>query len=110
MNTATVIRHPVPAVRDLHLIEDRFVTHDVAELRLPHASAVVRRHVDCEGSCGFSGHITAAAELSWIDDTLEAAQLAEAATWLATELDAARAAYQRGIFAAMNHHPVGGTL
>lgn len=110
MNTATAIRHQVPAVHALHLIEDRFVTHDVAELRLPHASAVIRRHVDCERRAEFSGHITAAAELAWVDDTVEAAQLAEVATWLATELDATRADHQRQIFAAIGRHPAGGAL
>lgn len=52
--------------------------HDVASLCLPYATGTICRHVGGDGDVTFTGHVEAAAELQWIDDTTQADQLAEA--------------------------------
>lgn len=103
-------RPAVPPVADLQLRGDRFIVHDTAVLRLPHATGVVRRHVDPDGDISFTGHVDAAAPADWIDDTTRAADTAEAWAFVVAELDAARADHQRAIFSAMQRHPAGSAL
>lgn len=103
-------RPQVPAVTDLHLAEDRYIVHDVAALRLPHATGTVRRHIGPDCDVTFTGHIDAASHPDWIDDTAQAADTAAAWAFVVAELDAARAEHQRAIFAAKRRHPAGTAL
>lgn len=103
-------RPQVPAVTDLHLAEDRYIVHDVAALRLPHATGTIRRHVGPDRHVTFTGHIDSAASPDWVDDTTQAGDAAEAWAFVVRELDAARAEYQRAIFAAIRRHPAGSAL
>ncbi|ETZ31160.1 hypothetical protein JF732_18925 [Mycobacterium intracellulare] len=105
-----ITRPAVPAVADLHLAEDRYVTHDVAELKLAHATGTVRRHVDPDGDITFSGRVEADTSADWIDDTTTAGDTAQAWAFVVAELDSARAEHQRAIFAAKEHHPAGTAL
>lgn len=109
-NPANIDRPAIPPLHALHLREDGFVVHDVAVFRAPHATAMVRRHVGPDGDVSFTGHVDAATPADWIDDTTEAADAAEAWAFVVAELDAARAEYQRAVFAAMQRHPAGTAL
>ncbi|MGV0161027.1 hypothetical protein ACRU3B_16505 [Mycobacterium colombiense] len=107
VNTAHINRPTVPPLHALHLRGDRFIVHDTAVLNLPHATAIIRRHVDPDGDVTFTGHVDAATPADWIDDTTQAADAARAWAFVVAELDAARAEHQRQIFAAMQRHPAG---
>lgn len=109
-NAAHLDRPAVPAVADLHLRGDRFIVHDTAVLNMPHATAVIRRHVGPDGDVSFTGHVDTASPSDWIDDTTEAADAAEAWAFVVRELDAARAEHQRAIFAALQRHSAGTAL
>lgn len=100
----------MPAVADLHLSGDRFIVHDTAVLRLPHATGIIRRHVAPDCDVTFTGHVDAAAPSDWIDDTTTAADAAEAWAFVVRELDAARAEHQKAIAAANERHPAGSAL
>ncbi|ORA07755.1 hypothetical protein, partial [Mycobacterium arosiense] len=89
---------------------DRFIVHNTAVLRLPHATGIVRRHVDPDGDVTFTGHVDAATPADWIDDTTQAADAADAWAFVVAELDAARADYQRAISTAQDRHPAGSAL
>ncbi|OBK14053.1 hypothetical protein [Mycobacterium sp. 1245852.3] len=108
VNSAYLDRPAVPAVADLHLQGDRFIVHDTAVLNMPHATAVIRRHVAPDGDVSFTGHVDAAAPPDWIDDTTQAGDAAKAWAFVVAELDAARAEYQRA--AAIERHPAGTVL
>jgi hypothetical protein len=103
-------RPDVPPVHVLHLREDRFIVHDTAVLRLPHATGTVRRHVDPDGDVTFTGHIATDTSQGWIDNLSEAADLADAAWFVRVELQAARDNHQADIDAAKQRHPAGRAL
>jgi hypothetical protein len=107
LDSPHITRPDVPPVHALHLREDRFIVHDTAILRLPHATGVIRRHVGPDGDVMFTGHVKAGAPADWIDDTTQAADAAEAWAFVVRELDAARAEHQRALDAAMQRHPAG---
>ncbi|BCO57155.1 hypothetical protein LTQ56_05540 [Mycobacterium intracellulare subsp. intracellulare] len=109
-NPVNIDRPAVPAVADLHLTEDRYVVHDVAALRLPHATGTVRRHVGPDCDVMFTGHVDVAAPSDWIDDTTTAGDAAEAWAFVVRELDAARAEHHRAIAAAIQRHPAGSAI
>lgn len=104
---ATIHRPSVPPAHKLRLREDGYITHDVAELRLPHATGTIRRHVGTDGDVTFTGHVAADTEAAWIDETTEAGDTAEAWAFVVRELYAARVERQQAIFAAMDRHPAG---
>lgn len=77
-NPANIDYPALPPIHALRLREDGFVVHDAAVLRLPHATGVVRRHVGPDCDVMFTGHIDAASQPDWIDDTTQAADAAQA--------------------------------
>ncbi len=109
-NPANIDYPALPPIHALRLREDGFVVHDAAVLRLPHATGVVRRHVGPDCDVMFTGHIDAASQPDWIDDTTQAADAAQAWAFVVRELDSARAEHQRAIFAAKQRHPAGSAL
>lgn len=110
MTTTHITRPNVPPADQLRHRLDGCIVHDVAILELAHATGTVRRHVGPDGDVTFTGHVDAATPADWIDDTTQAADAAEAWAFVVRELDAARADYQRGIFAAIQRPPARSAL